>query len=101
VERFTAILAMTLRGPMFGNGRFARNMLEAAIGRHAWRLRDVAEPTLEQLRKLIPEDFEEAAEEEDEPSPAIPEQQAGSPSSSQGDIEQPTEDHPETQGAQQ
>jgi SpoVK/Ycf46/Vps4 family AAA+-type ATPase len=101
VKRFTAILAMTPRGPMFGNGRFARNMLEAAIGRHAWRLRDVAEPTLEQLRKLIPEDFEEAAEEEDEPSPAIPEQQAGSPSSSQGDIEQPTEDHPETQGAQQ
>ncbi len=92
VERFTAILAMTPRGPMFGNGRFARNMLEAAIGRHAWRLRDVAEPTLEQLRKLVPEDFEEAAA-EDEPSPAIPEQQASSPPSSQGDIEQPTEDH--------
>jgi SpoVK/Ycf46/Vps4 family AAA+-type ATPase len=100
VERFTAILAMNPRGPMFGNGRFARNMLEAAIGRHAWRLRDVAEPTLEQLRKLIPEDFEETAA-EDEPSPASPEQQAGSPLSSQGDIEQATEDHPETQGAQQ
>jgi SpoVK/Ycf46/Vps4 family AAA+-type ATPase len=100
VERFTAILAMTPRGSMFGNGRFARNMLEAAIGRHAWRLRDVAEPSLEQLRKLIPEDFEEAAA-EDEPSPAIPEQQAGSPPSGQGDIEQATEDHPETQGAQQ
>jgi hypothetical protein len=94
------MLAMTPRGSMFGNGRFARNMLEAAIGRHAWRLRDVAEPTLEQLRKLIPEDFEEAAA-EDEPSPAIPEQQAGSPPSSQGDIEQSTEDHPQTQGAQQ
>ena len=100
VERFTALLAMTPRGPMFGNGRFARNMLEAAIGRHAWRLRDVAEPTLEQLRKLIPEDFEETAA-EDEPSPAMPEQQASSPSSSQGDTEQPAEDHPETQGAQQ
>jgi ATPase family associated with various cellular activities (AAA)/AAA lid domain len=100
VERFTAILAVTPRGPMFGNGRFARNMLEAAIGRHAWRLRDVAEPTLEQLRKLIPEDFEEAAA-EDEPSAAIPEQQAGSAPSSRGDIEQPTEDHHETQGAQQ
>jgi hypothetical protein len=100
VERFTGILAMTPRGPIFGNGRFARNMLEAAIGRHAWRLRDVAEPTLEQLRKLIPEDFEEAAA-EDEPSPAIREQQASSPPSSQEDIEQPTEDQPETQGAQQ
>jgi AAA lid domain len=91
---------MTPRGPMFGNGRFARNMLEAAIGRHAWRLRDVAEPTLEQLRKLIPEDFAETAA-EDESSPAMPEQQASSPSSSQGDTEQPAEDHPETQGAQQ
>jgi SpoVK/Ycf46/Vps4 family AAA+-type ATPase len=100
VERFTAILAMTPRGPMFGNGRFARNMLEAAIGKHAWRLRDVAEPTLEQLRKLIPEDFEEAAA-EDEPSPATPEQQASPSPSSQTDIEQPAEDHPETQGAQQ
>jgi AAA lid domain len=91
---------MTPRGPMFGNGRFARNMLEAAIGRHAWRLRDVAEPTLEQLRKLIPEDFEEAAA-EDEPSPAMPEPQASSPPSSHTDFEQPAEDHPETQGAQQ
>jgi ATPase family associated with various cellular activities (AAA)/AAA lid domain len=110
VERFTAILAMTPRGPMFGNGRFARNILEAAIGRHAWRLRDVAEPTLEQLRELIPEDFEETAAEE-EPPPAIPEQQAGprppskgdieQPTPSKGDIEQPTENHPETQGAQQ
>ena len=100
VERFTAILAMTPRGPMFGNGRFARNMLEAAIGRHAWRLRDVAEPTLEQLRKLTPEDFSETAA-EDEPSSATPEQQASSPSSSHTDIEQPAEDHPETQGAPQ
>jgi adenylate kinase family enzyme len=99
VERFTAILATTPRGPIFGNGRFARNMLEAAIGRHAWRLRDVAEPTLEQLRKLTPEDFEEAAA-EDEPSPAIPEQQASSPPSIR-DVEQPAEDHPETQGVQQ
>ena len=96
VERFSVMLAMTPRGPMFGNGRFARNMLEAAIGRHAWRLRDVAEPTLEQLRKLIPEDFEEAAG-EDEPSPDIPEQQASSPPASDTDVEH----QPETQGAQQ
>ncbi len=100
VERFIAVLAMTPRGPMFGNGRFARNMLEAAIGRHAWRLRDVAEPSLEQLRKLIPEDFEKTAA-EDESSPGMQEQQASSPPSSQGDIERPAEDHPETQGAQQ
>ncbi len=99
IERFSAILARTPRGPMFGNGRFARNMLEAAIGRHAWRLRDVTEPTVEQLRKLIPEDFDEAATEE-EPLPVMPEQPAGVAPSNEGDGEQPAEDRPETQGAQ-
>jgi SpoVK/Ycf46/Vps4 family AAA+-type ATPase len=60
LDRFREILAATPRGEGFGNGRFARNVLEAAIGRHAWRLRDVAEPTLEQLRELLPEDLEDA-----------------------------------------
>jgi len=55
-ERFTAILAATPRGPSFGNGRFARNLLEGAVGRHAWRLRDIPEPTVTQLRELLPED---------------------------------------------
>jgi SpoVK/Ycf46/Vps4 family AAA+-type ATPase len=100
VERFTAILAMTPRGPLFGNGRFARNMLEAAIGRHAWRLRDVAEPTVEELRRLLPEDFDETAGEE-ESSPIIPERQASSSPSDEGNAEQAAEDGPETQGAQQ
>jgi hypothetical protein len=100
VTRFTAILAMTPRGPMFGNGRFARNMLEAAIGRHAWRLRDVAEPTVEQLKKLIPEDFDVAAG-EDEPPPGSPRQQSSPPSSHEVAGEQPAEDRSETQGAQQ
>jgi SpoVK/Ycf46/Vps4 family AAA+-type ATPase len=67
VLRFEAILATTPRGPMFGNARFARNLLEAAIGKHAWRLRDVDEPTVEQLRKLIADDFDES-EKESEPS---------------------------------
>ncbi len=60
LDRFREILATTPRGEGFGNGRFARNVLEAAIGRHAWRLRDVDEPTLEQLRELLPEDLEDA-----------------------------------------
>jgi adenylate kinase family enzyme len=68
IARFTAILATTPRGPMFGNGRFARNLLEAAIGRHAWRLREVAEPTVEQLRKLVADDFDEAAVEPEPPT---------------------------------
>jgi hypothetical protein len=59
LRRFESILFSTPRGPLFGNGRFARNQLEAAIGRHAWRLREVAEPTLAQLRELRPEDLED------------------------------------------
>ncbi|HWJ54220.1 MAG TPA: AAA family ATPase [Propionibacteriaceae bacterium] len=58
VDRFRGILLATPRGPSFGNGRFARNLLEAAIGRHAWRLRDVAEPTVTQLRELLAEDLD-------------------------------------------
>ena len=71
LDRFREILAATPRGEGFGNGRFARNVLEAAIGRHAWRLRDVAEPTVEQLRELLPEDLD------DEPSQAPDEATGG------------------------
>ncbi|WP_409483361.1 AAA family ATPase [Arsenicicoccus dermatophilus] len=59
VTRFREILAATPRGEAFGNGRFVRNALEAAIGRHAWRLRDEEEPTVEQLRTLEPQDLED------------------------------------------
>ncbi|GAB78626.1 ATPase family associated with various cellular activities (AAA) [Austwickia chelonae] len=59
VSRFREILAAEPRGSGFGNGRFARNTLEAAIGRHAWRLRDIAEPTLAELRTLERSDLED------------------------------------------
>ena len=62
----------TPRGPTFGNGRFARNLLEAAIGRHAWRLRDVDEPTLEQLRELLADDLDDASAEPDRSADADP-----------------------------
>ena len=58
-QRFEEILAATPRGPSFGNGRFSRNMLEAAIGRHAWRLRDEPDVEIEELRTLRREDFED------------------------------------------
>lgn len=57
LDQFKVLLASTPRDRSFGNGRFARNMLEAAIGRHAWRLRDVTAPTTEQLRQIVPEDL--------------------------------------------
>jgi hypothetical protein len=58
---FKVLLAQQVRDETFGNGRFARNTLEAAIGKHAWRLRDVEEPTLEQLRTVLPEDVSPTA----------------------------------------
>jgi SpoVK/Ycf46/Vps4 family AAA+-type ATPase len=57
ITAFKVQLAQQARDETFGNGRFARNVFEAAIGHQAWRLRDNAEPTLEQLRKLQPEDL--------------------------------------------
>jgi hypothetical protein len=66
VARFRELLAATPRGPSFGNGRFARNVLEAAIGRHAWRLRDIEAPTTDQLRQLLAEDLD------DDPGETLP-----------------------------
>ena len=57
LDRFREILAATPRDDSFGNGRFARNMLEAAIGRHAWRLRDVTAPTHRPTASDPPEDL--------------------------------------------
>jgi SpoVK/Ycf46/Vps4 family AAA+-type ATPase len=57
ITAFKLQLAQQVRDETFGNGRFARNVFEAAIGHQAWRLRDIAEPTLEQLRKLQPSDL--------------------------------------------
>ena len=59
LDRFREILSATPRESSFGNGRFARNVLEAAIGRHAWRLRDVTAPTKDQLRQILAEDLTE------------------------------------------
>ena len=58
LERFEAIVAQQPRTEGFGNGRYARNLLDQAIVRHAWRLRDVASPTVDQLRTLLPEDLD-------------------------------------------
>lgn len=58
VGRLRELLRAAVRGPRFGNARYVRNLLEAAIGRHAWRLREVEAPTLEQLRTLVADDLE-------------------------------------------
>jgi hypothetical protein len=58
VVRLREILATVTRGETFGNARYVRNLLEAAIGRHAWRLRDIEAPTVEQLRTIVAEDLD-------------------------------------------
>jgi hypothetical protein len=55
-EAFLQLLADTPRGETFGNGRWARNVLEEAMVRQAWRLRDVPEPTVDQMRELLAAD---------------------------------------------
>jgi len=59
LAHFRELLAVTARGSTFGNGRFSRNTLEAAIGAHAWRLRDVAAPSTDQLRQILPQDLDQ------------------------------------------
>jgi hypothetical protein len=68
---FREILDATPRDRSFGNGRFARNVLEAAIGRHAWRLRDVTAPTKDQLRQILAEDLTDEPEPTDEPESTV------------------------------
>lgn len=72
VAKLREILAAAPRDRSFGNARYVRNVLEAAIGHHAWRLRDIEEPTLEQLRTLEPADLV-APEEVDADIPVIAE----------------------------
>ncbi|HRW17768.1 MAG TPA: AAA family ATPase [Dermatophilaceae bacterium] len=72
---FRSILAVTPRNEAFGNGRFARNALEEAIGRQAWRLRESEDLTAEQLRELTVLDFTlpvDEPEPTDEPEPSEP-----------------------------
>jgi Holliday junction resolvasome RuvABC ATP-dependent DNA helicase subunit len=59
LAHFRELLATTVRGRTFGNGRLSRNTLEAAIGAQAWRLREVEAPTTEQLRQLLPSDLDQ------------------------------------------
>jgi len=47
------------RGTSFGNGRFARQVLDQAITRHARRLRGTDAPTMQDLVLLLPVDFAE------------------------------------------
>jgi Holliday junction resolvasome RuvABC ATP-dependent DNA helicase subunit len=59
VTALRGLLRATPRDEGFGNGRFVRNVFESAIVRQAWRLRDVTDPDVDQLRELRAEDLVE------------------------------------------
>ncbi len=57
-----AHFAGTSRGPSFGNGRYARQVLDEAITRHARRIRARTSPTVEEMTVLLPEDIPAAGQ---------------------------------------
>ncbi|MCD4524683.1 AAA family ATPase [Nocardioides sp. cx-173] len=78
LDRLRELLAAVERGSSFGNARYVRNVLEAAIGRHAWRLREIETPTLEELRTLHADDLDQAVPVET-PGPSAPEEPPDGP----------------------
>ncbi|MDQ1379420.1 MAG: hypothetical protein QOJ71_139, partial [Actinomycetota bacterium] len=58
VERFRTRLAAEVRGPGFGNGRFVRNVFEAAAVSQSCRIADIVDPSEEELRRLEPVDLD-------------------------------------------
>lgn len=61
ISRLRALIAAEPRDAGFGNARFVRNLFEAAVGRHAWRLREKETPTIDDLRRLHADDLPEPA----------------------------------------
>jgi hypothetical protein len=59
LDALRSLLSVQVRDEGFGNARFVRNVFESALVRQAWRLRDVADPTEEQLRGLNASDVVE------------------------------------------
>jgi Holliday junction resolvasome RuvABC ATP-dependent DNA helicase subunit len=56
ISALRAHFAGTPRGPAFGNGRYARQVLDEAITRHAKRMRTKKSPTVQDLTLLLPDD---------------------------------------------
>jgi len=56
-EALRAYFKTVDRGRSFGNGRFARKVLDGMITRHAGRLSAIATPTTDDLRVLLPDDI--------------------------------------------
>jgi SpoVK/Ycf46/Vps4 family AAA+-type ATPase len=61
--------AVVPRGPSFGNGRYARQVLDGAVTRHAKRMRRMESPTVQDLCLLLREDVIAAGP--DDAAPAV------------------------------
>ncbi|MGW5050426.1 right-handed parallel beta-helix repeat-containing protein [Actinokineospora sp. NPDC004072] len=59
VAALRAHFVAVTRGESFGNGRYARQVLDAAITHHARRIRGLRSPTMDDLCLLLPEDIPE------------------------------------------
>ncbi|MFD3941802.1 right-handed parallel beta-helix repeat-containing protein [Streptomyces sp. NPDC058579] len=57
LEALRLLFEATPRGKSFGNARLARQIVETMMTRQAGRLRGVAEPSLEALSQLLPDDL--------------------------------------------
>ncbi|HUR76883.1 MAG TPA: AAA family ATPase [Acidimicrobiales bacterium] len=57
IDRLRVILRAAPRDKGFGNGRFVRNLFEAAVSHQAWRLRDDTEVTEAEMRQLRANDL--------------------------------------------
>lgn len=55
--RLAEAVAAKMSGPGFGNAREMRNMFEMGVRRQAWRLKDVTDATVEQLKQLTTDDL--------------------------------------------
>jgi len=56
-QRLRAIIDAEPRDKGFGNGRFARNVFEGAVARHASRVAQLEAPTDEDLQRFHPDDL--------------------------------------------
>lgn len=71
LDRVAEICSVQLRDASFGNARFVRNLLDAAITRHAWRLRETEAPSVQELSTLLPDDLVPGADEAGDVDPVL------------------------------
>jgi len=75
-DRLRELAGAEERNEGFGNARWVRGRLETAMVNAAWRLREIDDPTIEQLRQLEPSDLTDAVHPPSTPAPEADDQPA-------------------------